>query len=67
MREAWSPVEEMVDALAATFPHRNYAFQRMHRVGRLEMLRRFVGGDTPAQCALAAIDAVSTDYNHHYL
>lgn len=67
LREAWAPVEEMVDALASTYIHRNYAFQRMHRIGRLEMLTQFVGGSDPADCASAAVDAIATDYNHHYL
>lgn len=64
LRVSWEPVEILIDALAETFPHRNYAFQRMHRLGRLEMLTRFVEGDEPAQCALAAIDAISNDYAH---
>lgn len=67
MRDAWAPVEKHVDECAAKFGdlYLTMNTHRLHTLARLEMLTRFVAGDTPAECAAAAIRALDANMKEH--
>lgn len=67
IRDAWAPVEKYVDECAAKFGdlYLTMNTRRLHALARLEMLTRFVAGDTPDECAAAAIRALDANMKEH--